>query len=79
MHAHVQSLVLIVEMENMLGECTTRETNSVVDFLWAKGLSAKDIHKEVFPVYDGKCLSRTAVHNWVEKFSQGHFKVADDA
>jgi hypothetical protein len=32
----------------------------------------------MFPVYDGKCLSRKAVHNWVEKFSQGHSKVADD-
>jgi hypothetical protein len=27
-------------------------------FLWAKGLDAKDIHKEMFPVYGGKCLSR---------------------
>jgi hypothetical protein len=35
--------------------------------LWAKGLNAKDIHKEMFPVYGGKCLSRKAVHNWVEK------------
>jgi hypothetical protein len=43
-----------------------------------KGLNAKDIHKEIFPVYVGKCLSRKAVHNWVEKFSQGRLKVADD-
>jgi hypothetical protein len=27
-------------------------------FLWAKGLDAKDIHKELFPVYNGKCSSR---------------------
>jgi hypothetical protein len=40
-------------------------------FLWARGLSAKDIHKEIFPVYGGKCLMRKAVHNWAEKFSQG--------
>jgi hypothetical protein len=35
--------------------------------LWAKGLiSAKDIHKEMFPAYGGKCSSpRKAVHNWV--------------
>jgi hypothetical protein len=46
--------------------------------LWAKGLNAKDIHKEIFTVYGGKCLSRKAVHNWVEKFSQGRWKVADD-
>jgi hypothetical protein len=35
--------------------------------LWAKGLTAKDIHKDMFPVYGGKCLSRKAVHIWVEK------------
>jgi hypothetical protein len=29
-------------------------------------------------VYGGKCLLRKAVHNWVEKFSQGRSKVADD-
>jgi hypothetical protein len=42
-------------------------------------LNAKDIHKEMFPVYGGKCLSHKSVQNWVEKFSQGHSKVADDA
>jgi hypothetical protein len=47
-------------------------------FLWANGLNANDILKEVFPVYGGKCLSRKAVHNWVEKFSEGCSKVADD-
>jgi hypothetical protein len=50
-----------------------------VHFFWAKGLNAKDIHKEMFPVYGGKCLTHKAVHNWVEIFSQGHPKVADDA
>jgi hypothetical protein len=50
-----------------------------VCFLWAKGLNAKDIHKEMFPVYCGKCLSRKAVNNWVEKFCEGRSKVADDA
>jgi transposase len=33
----------------------------------------------VFPVYGVKCLSRKAVHNWIEKFSQRRLKVADDA
>jgi hypothetical protein len=47
-------------------------------FLWAKGLNAKDIHEEMFPVYCGKCLSRKAVQNWVQKISQGRSKVADD-
>jgi hypothetical protein len=48
-------------------------------FLWAKGFNTKDIHKEIFLVYGGKCLSRKAIHNWVEKFSKGLSKVADDA
>jgi transposase len=30
-------------------------------------------------VYGGKCLSRKAIHNWVEKFPQRRSKVADDA
>jgi hypothetical protein len=32
----------------------------------------------MFPVYGGKCLSRKAVHNWVEKFSQLRSKVSHD-
>jgi hypothetical protein len=38
----------------------------------------KDIHKEIFPVYDWKCLSLKEFHNWVEKFSQERSEVADD-
>jgi hypothetical protein len=43
-------------MVTVLEECTNEEQRSVVRFLWAKGLNAKDIHKEMFPVYGGKCL-----------------------
>jgi hypothetical protein len=50
-------------------ESTTEEQRSVMLFLWAKGLNAKDIHEEMFPVYVGKCLSRKAVHNWVANAS----------
>jgi hypothetical protein len=45
-------------------EFPTEEQRSFVCFLWA-GLSAKDIHKEMFPVYGGKCLLCKAVHIWV--------------
>jgi hypothetical protein len=38
-------------------------------FLWAKGLTAEDIHKEMFPVYGGKCLLFKAVHNCVANIS----------
>jgi predicted Rdx family selenoprotein len=44
-------------------------------FLWTKELNAKDIHKEIFPVYGGKCLSRKAVLKWDEKRDKGF---ADD-
>jgi hypothetical protein len=48
-------------------------------FLCASGLNEKYIHKEMFSVYAGTCLSRKAVHNWVDKFSQRLSKFADDA
>jgi hypothetical protein len=47
--------------------------------LWAKRLRGKDVHKEMFLVYGGNCLSHKVVHNWFKKFSQGRPKVADDA
>jgi hypothetical protein len=65
-------------MATVLEECNTEEQRSVVRFLWAKGLIAKDTHKEMFPIYGRKCLSRKAVHNWVEKFPQGRSRVTDD-
>jgi hypothetical protein len=37
--------------------------------LWEKGFNAKDIHKEMFLVYGGKCLSRKAVQNWMANVS----------
>jgi hypothetical protein len=49
-----------------------------VHILWAKGLNAKEIHKDMFPVYCEKWLLHKEVHNWVKKFSQGSLKVADD-
>jgi hypothetical protein len=48
-------------------------------FLLATKLNPKYIHKEMIHICDEKRLSRETVHNWVEKFSQGHSKVAGDA
>jgi hypothetical protein len=66
-------------MTILLKEYTTDKQRSGVRFLWAKGLNAKDFHKEMFPVYIWKCFSCKTVHNWVEKFSEGRSKVAYDA
>jgi hypothetical protein len=54
-------------MATMLEEYTTEEQRSIVRSLWAKGLNATHIHKEMFPVYGWKCSSLKAVHNGVEK------------
>jgi hypothetical protein len=57
-------------MATVLEEYSTEEQLSAVRFfLWAKGLNAKDIHKEMFRVYVGKCLLRKAVYNWVTNVS----------
>jgi hypothetical protein len=67
MHVHVQGLVLVVNIATMLEEYTTKEQRSFVLFFVAKRFSAKDVYKEMLPVYGGKCLSCKAVHNWVKK------------
>jgi hypothetical protein len=72
-HEHFHRLVSVVKMATVLEEYTIEEQRSVVHFC-----EQKNIHEEIFPVYGGKCLSRKAVHNWVEKFSQGRSNVADD-
>ena len=47
-------------------------------FLWAKGMAAKDIHKEMLPMYGEYCLSRQAVHNLGQKFSKGRTSIEDE-
>jgi hypothetical protein len=64
-------------MVTVIEEYNTEEQHFVVRFMWAKGLNAKDINKEMFPVYGGKCLSCKVIHHWVKKFSQRRLKVAD--
>jgi hypothetical protein len=68
---HVQRLVSVVKMATVLEECNIGEQRFVMRFLWAKELNVKDIYKEMFALYNGKYLSRKAVLNWAEKFSQG--------
>jgi hypothetical protein len=58
-----------VKTATVLEENTTEKHNSVVRFLCAKYLNAKDIPEEMFPVYGGKCLSRKGFHIWVTNIS----------
>ena len=41
-------------------------------------MEAKYIHKEMLPMYGEHCLSRQAVHNWVQKFSEGRTSIEDE-
>jgi len=41
-------------------------------------MEAKDIHKEMLPMYGEHCLSRQAVHNLVQKFSEGRTSIEDE-
>jgi hypothetical protein len=66
---HVQRLVSVVKNGNCAWVVYNEELRSAVRSLWAKGLNTKAIHKEMFPVYGGKCLSCKAVHNWVANIS----------
>jgi hypothetical protein len=64
-------------MATVLEGYNTEKQCFVMRFLCAKELNAKDIHKEIFPIYGGKCLSLKVFYNCVEKFSQERSKVAD--
>ena len=63
-----------------LSTCTKIEQRGVVRFFLAgaKNMEAKDIHKEMLPMYVEHCLSRQAVHNWVQKFSEGRTSIEDE-
>jgi len=43
-----------------LNTCTMIEHRGGVRFLWAKDMAAKDVHKEMLPMYGKHCLSRHA-------------------
>jgi hypothetical protein len=61
-HAHVQRLVLVVKMATVLEGVLPKSTVLLCVFMGNR-LNAKNIHKEIFPVYCEKCLPRKAVHN----------------
>jgi hypothetical protein len=54
-------------MATVLG-CNAEKQRPVVRFLRANGLSANDIHNEMFPVYDGSvCRVKRFTNGW-QKF-----------
>jgi hypothetical protein len=66
-------------MAALLSTCTTIEQRGVVRFFERKKkMEAKDIHKEMLSMYGEHCLSRQAVHNWVQKFSERRTSIGDE-
>jgi hypothetical protein len=60
-----------------LNTCTATEQRGVAWFLWANSMVAKEIHNEMLLIYGEHGLSRQAVHNWVQKFSEGRTSIED--
>jgi hypothetical protein len=59
----------VAKIATVLEGYTTEDQIPVMLFLWSKGLNANDIHKEMFSVYGGECLSSKVVHNGVANVS----------
>jgi hypothetical protein len=69
-------MVLVVKMATVFDGVPPKSSVLLcVFFLSEKGLDAKDIRKDVFLLYIGRCLSRQAVRNWAEKHG---IRFADD-
>jgi hypothetical protein len=65
-------------MATVFQEYNIEEQRSVVRFRGPRDTIQKDVHKEIFAISCGKCLSRKPVNNCVETFSQGCLRAADD-
>jgi hypothetical protein len=78
-HAQIQRLVSVVKIETVLQEYPTEEQNSIVRCLWAKGLNAKDIHKEMLSVYGGKCCRGKRLTTGSRHFSRTFKSRGDEA
>ena len=60
-----------------LSTCTKKEQSGVVRFLWAKNGSKGYLQRNAAHVGE-HCLSRQAVRNWVQKFSEGRTSIEDE-
>jgi hypothetical protein len=67
---HVQRLVSVVKMATVLEKFTNEKQLCVVLLFVGKVLSANYIHKEIFPVYDGKCLPRKTFTSGWQNFTE---------
>jgi hypothetical protein len=71
-HGHIQWVVSLVKMVDVLEEYSTEEQRPVMGFLWAKGPTGKYVHKEMIPVYSEKCLSLKLDQEIVSRTFESH-------
>ena len=57
--------------------CTKQEQRSVPRFLFSDGVKPTEIHRRMSIQYGGRCMSRTQVYEWTEKFKNGVTSVED--
>ncbi|GFG38000.1 hypothetical protein Cfor_10299, partial [Coptotermes formosanus] len=60
-----------------LQQCTKQEQRSVVRFLFSEGVKPIEIHRRMRIQYGDRCMSRTQVYEWTEKFKNRITSVED--
>jgi hypothetical protein len=68
-HAYVQRLVSVVKMATVFEGSITGKQRFIMVFFCGQRDSVQRVFITSFHVYDGKCLSRKAVHNWATDVS----------
>jgi len=64
-------------MVGPLQQCTKQEQRIVVRFLFREGVKPIEIHCRMRIQYEDRCMSRTQVCEWTEKFKNGVTSVED--
>ncbi|XP_023721486.1 histone-lysine N-methyltransferase SETMAR-like [Cryptotermes secundus] len=64
-------------MAGMLNASTSYEQRSVIRFLWSKGRTPIEIHREMQPTYWDKCLALRSVWWWCCEFTNGQEDLSD--
>ena len=59
------------QMAVPLQQCTKQEQRSVVRFLFSESVKPIEIHRRMSIQYGDRCMSRTKVYEWTEKFKNG--------
>jgi len=60
-----------------LQQCTKQEQRSVVRFLFSEGVKPIEINRRMRIQYGDRCMSRSQVYEWTEKFKNGVTSVED--